>query len=258
MNEIMKITEKMLWLYTGDCWYFLIFLICAGYLFSKNKTHSEIMFLNHYMIGISFIYICPITAKIIMDYCIGKSVYWRMFWLFPMAMIVSLAVTFISSEIRGKAKKNLFILAILVLLIFSGNFMYNKEVFTKSVNTYKLPEDIFPICDMLEEHSEQDIITAVFPKELIPYVRQYDANIYLPYGRRVEEETSPSDVARKLYNEMNQENKSPEELTKLAKQNGCQYIVIRKDDIINNSLSNGDFKAVADSGNYIIYYDTTT
>lgn len=256
MNEIMEITEKMLWLYTGDCWYFLIFLVCAGYLFSKNKARSEIRFINHYMIGIGFIYICPVTAKIIMDYCIGKSVYWRMFWLLPMAMVVALAVTFIASEMDSKVHKNLFVLAILLLLIFSGNFMYSKDVFTKSVNAYKLPEDIFSVCDMIEDHAENNRITAVFPTEFLPYVRQYDANIYLPYGRRVETETSPSSDARKLFDVMNQTDKSAEELAQLAKQNGCQYIVVSKEDAVNNNLSDGDFKAVADSGNYIIYYDT--
>ena len=256
MNEIMEITQKMLWLYTGDCWYFLIFLVCAGYLFSKNKAHSEIMFVNHYMIGFSIIYICPVTAKIIMDYCIGKSVYWRMFWLLPMAMIVALAVTFIATEINSRVYKSLFIFAILLLLIFSGNFMYRKDVFTKSVNSYKLPEDIFTICDMLEEHAENDKVTAVFPTEFLPYVRQYDANIYLPYGRRVETETKPSSDARKLFDVMNQPDKSAEELTQLSKKNGCQYIVVSKDDAVNNTLSDGDFKAIADSGNYIIYFDT--
>ena len=258
MNEIMEITKNMLWLYTGDCWYFLIFLVCAGYLFSKNKTHSEIMFINHYMIGIGFIYIFPVTAKIIMDYCIGKSVYWRMFWLLPMGMIVALAVTFFAFEINSRAYRNLFISAILLLLIFSGNFMYSKDVFSKSVNSYKLPEDIFSVCDMLEEHAEKNTITAVFPTEFLPYVRQYNAEIYLPYGRRLETETSPSSDARKLFNIMNQTDKSAEELAQLAKQNGCQYIVVSKEDAVNNTLSDGDFKAIADSGNYIIYYDTAS
>lgn len=148
------------------------------------------------------------------------------------------------------------LVGIIFLLIISGDYMYNSEMFSDSPNAYKLPEDVFPICDMIEEHAQGDEIMAVFPDELVPYIRQYTGKIHLPYGRQslYGQVSFPSSDAQDLYIIMNQVSESYRELPELAIRNGCQYIVLRKEDTLNNTMAYSNFQAIGDTGDYIIYY----
>lgn len=255
MTEIIEIVRNTLWQYTGTYWFFLVFLVCAGYLLSISGNNRRIRFLVHYMIVLSIIYVCPVTAKIIMEYCIGKNVYWRMFWLLPMGLVFSLSMTFELRKIQNKVIHLCALVSLILLLIVCGDYMYSSELFFDSPNSYKLPEDVFPVCDMIEGHAQDDEIMAVFPDEFIPYIRQYTGKIHLPYGRQSlsGQIAFPSSDAEELYTIMNQQSRSEKELSELAIRNNCQYIILGKDDTRNHTMSDGIFQAIGDSGNYIIY-----
>ena len=93
MLEYTKIAIEKLLLYIGDSWQYGLFLAALLYLlFSKEEKKTKRFFVS-YTIVFLVVFFCPITAKIIMDYCIGQSVYWRMLWLLPIPLFIAVAGT---------------------------------------------------------------------------------------------------------------------------------------------------------------------
>lgn len=169
--------------YNGKGFYLYLFLGCMVLLLFLRERRKYNRYLFWYCIGGLILYWIPYTAKIIMDYAIGKTVYWRMFWLLPITFVIAyFAVSCIS-----QLKNRLFavVLAVLMLsgLAFSGRLVYNKDVFHKSTNYYKLPQTVLGVCDAMKKNADGEEIRAIVPDELISYVRQYDPSIHLIYGR---------------------------------------------------------------------------
>ena len=67
--------------YAGDGWHVVLFLPALAYILFARCDKRLKRFLAAYTVLFLFLYFCPVTAKIIMDYCIGEEVYWRMLWL---------------------------------------------------------------------------------------------------------------------------------------------------------------------------------
>ena len=59
----------------------------AWYKRKKNIKNS----LQDISILFVILYFCPVTAKIIMKYCVEEQVYWRMLWLLPIPLVLAYA-----------------------------------------------------------------------------------------------------------------------------------------------------------------------
>ena len=72
MLEYVKIAIEKLLLYLGDSWQYGVFLAALLYLlFSKEDKKTKRLFVG-YTLALLAVFFCPVTAKIIMDFCIGK------------------------------------------------------------------------------------------------------------------------------------------------------------------------------------------
>ena len=64
----------------------------------------------------------------------------------------------------------------------SGKNLYTNGGFVKAENSQKLMAETVMVCEMLEaDRQEGQIIRAAVPNEMVSELRQYDADIYLPY-----------------------------------------------------------------------------
>ncbi len=68
-------------------------------------------------------------------------------------------------------------------VMLCGTYVYDSQYITKAENPYHIPQTVVEVCDYLKENEELEYIRAVFPEELVHFVRQYDADIGMPYGR---------------------------------------------------------------------------
>lgn len=75
--------------YNGTGMHMALFFTAVLYLLLQKKDEKRYVFLGYTLL---FFIICffPLTAKIIIA-CIGKTVYWRMFWLLPTVVITAYA-----------------------------------------------------------------------------------------------------------------------------------------------------------------------
>ena len=98
------------------------------------------------------------------------------------------------------------------------------------------------------------MIRAAFPSELVHFVRQYDTDILMPFGREMV--VTQWDYYNPVYEVMEKpEVIDAEELLDATRQTSCRYIVLAKDRKINKNLTTLGLKLIETIDNYYIYED---
>ena len=156
--------------------------ICALlFLFFKEKETYKRVLLVYLPFFIIAVLLLPVTYRVVST-VIDEELYYRFFWMLPMTLVIAYAAVEVYHLYRGKYKK-LLALVLALAIIACGDFVYDNWRYAKAENIYHIPEEVVEICDLL--HTEGREVMALFPMELMQYVRQYDATICMPYGRNV-------------------------------------------------------------------------
>ena len=105
--------------------------------------------------GVFFIiYLFPVTAKIIMDFCIGELVYWRMLWLLPIPVILAYVCTRIWGRMKSRTAKGASLAVMALLLILSGKCVYGGDTpYQKAGNLFKIPPEVCWTCDLIRQNA---------------------------------------------------------------------------------------------------------
>lgn len=245
--------ERGRW-YIGEGWHFYLFLAALLFLILNRKEKDNRRWLAGYSLLFLALYFCPVTAKIIMKYCVGDLVYWRMFWLLPASAVIAYGAVQICRGQKSRAAQGLAVVCTLVLIAATGKTPYigSDAPYQKAVNMQKLPADVCQICDQITGTlKEQEKAVAVMPDELIGYVRQYDASIELAYGRR----SKLKKRRKRIHRQMNRENPNFQKLIRMLRRSGVNYLVYLADEDQNRQIESLAFERVGKAGDYIIYKD---
>lgn len=244
--------------YSGMGAQFLLFLCAMLFLAMCGKNKKLYQVLNQYTGFIIALMVFPITAIIIMEYCIGEEVYWRMFWLLPIPFVIALAGVTLRERGKNKVEKTGITAFFLLLILLSGKCVYADGTIEKSYNPEKLPKQVIEVCDTLTEDALNNGIETrrvVVPTELLSYVRQYDATILMPYGRNAIKEEGLTETREEIYEIMKLDDKKKMDFETLAedlKKEGCNYLVLNKK-VATPKLDNYGYYQVAQTESYIIY-----
>lgn len=241
--------------YQGNGFQMTIFWIALIWLALEyhHREEKEVSVIETYVIGVVVVFFCPLTAWIIMEYCIGELVYWRMLWLLPEIVIVALFFTRLYLHFKG-TKKLIALLIMVAMIIMTGNGFFRFIHLSKVDNIEKLPSATISVCDSLKEHQAMygdEQIRVIVTDELICSVRQYDATIKMPYGRAVlkGEQVHPiHEVLQDLSNQV-------EGLSELARQYGCNYLVYvaSLDDDTRSRLQSTGYELLEETNGYLIF-----
>lgn len=166
--------------YTGSGMYMLLFFLAMVFLYiwERNKEKRAILF-YYPLVALVVIY-NPLIAHIVINFIDGR-VFWRMFWLLPLTIVIAYATTVLIMYVQVKPKKFLVTIALIVILIIGGKFIYRAENYSKAQNWYKLPTETILVCDILDNNTDGEI-RVVIPAALEVSLRQYNANIKIVYG----------------------------------------------------------------------------
>ncbi|MBQ9141991.1 MAG: hypothetical protein IJX63_09405 [Lachnospiraceae bacterium] len=227
------------------------FLVCLVYLFRQEKDKGRrVLFL--YVPAILFLlFFNPLFMNVVYG-IIGEEIYYRILWLIPVTIVIAYTIGKIYGTLKGK-KAIGFLGISAVLIVVSGSCIYTNPAFAKAENLYHVPEEVREICDAIEVEGRE--VMAVFPQELISYVRQYSPMVCMPYGREVLVERWRQGTD--FYVAMEAELLNAEIISGYAKQSSCHYVIIRADKQVIGDFEDYDYVEFARVGNYIVYYDTT-
>ena len=95
-------------------------------------------------------------------------------------------------------------------------------------------------------------VWAAFPIDLVHFVRQYTTRIQMPYGR----DMLFGDwnvVPNMMYEEYKKPVMDAEELAQTATDYYCNYIVLRKDQVMKGKLEEQNIVKIGETTNYCVY-----
>jgi len=253
LEVIQSAIEKAGW-YVGESWHYLIFLLALLYLiFSRREKENRMLFVGYSFIFL-ILYFLPFTAMIIMYYCTGELVYWRMLWLLPIPMVLAYTCTKLSTRFKWGWVQGICMLVLAIVIGLTGQNLYQPGVtpYQKATNVYKLPQEVIDICDRInEDWNSSEEIKLIAPLPLGGYIRQYDANIQLLYGRR----GSMNKSKRKIYDSMQAGEPRIKKIVRYARKHGYHYFVYETDEKEDARLRELGFEPIGQYNAFIIYKD---
>lgn len=236
--------------YMGTGLIVIWFLLSLCYLFGREKRKSMRVLFVYVPIVLLALFFNPLFEKIVYQ-AAGSEIYYRILWLLPVSIVIAYGAVDVYGRLKGKMRI-MWSLVAAVLIMVSGSFIYSNSFFHKAENRYHVPRSVVDICDAIKVEGRE--VMAVFPAEMLQYVRQYSGVVCMPYGREilVEQWNHLDD----LYDIMEAETTDAAELAEMARERECVYIILRQNKSMKGSLMNYDFEVFGEMDGYIIYKDS--
>lgn len=229
------------------------YLAATLYLFFTEKRKPfRIMFVYVPLI-LLLLFFNPVITWVVY-HCIDTEIYYRILWLLPVTVVIAFATVEIYRKLQEK-KRVIFAIVTACLIMVSGSYVYRDPLFHEAENIYHVPQSVVDICDAIEVEGRE--VMAVFPEELLTYVRQYSPVVCMPYGREITVERWNYGVENPLYDAMEAEEIDAELLAKLARENKCAYIILPDDKEMIGDLNDYEFADFGQAEGYLIYKDST-
>lgn len=209
--------------YSGNGLAVGLFFLSFVYLMLAEKEKWKRMILLYTTLVTMLLFLCPIFAKVIYG-LMDEEIYYRILWLIPMTIVIAYAGIHVIGRLPKTWMKILGAVAGCVVIIVTGDYVYDNPFFSVANNRFHVPQTVADVCDdMIIEGRE---VRAVVPSEMLAYVRQYTANICMPYGRDLMVETWITD--NPLYDAMLERPVNCEKIAGLAIEQSCHYVVLHE------------------------------
>lgn len=235
--------------YMGTGLIVIWYLLSLVYLFVKEKRKPFRVLFLYVPIILLLLYFNPLFAEFVYGVA-GSEIYYRILWLLPITVVIAFTCVQIYGELQG-IKKSLWAIAAAALLMVSGKFIYDDPYFHEAENLYHVPDSVVEICNAIEVPGRE--VMAVFPIELVQYVRQYSPVICMPYGREITVERW--NHLSELCDAMEEEKTDLEQIAPLAKEAGCHFIILRQDKEVIGRVEDYHWVWFGETADYTIYRD---
>lgn len=250
MLEIVQTLLKIYRDFNGNGMLFAAFGVAIIYLWVTALEEDVRVVLLYLSAAILAVFACPLFAYVMIYHFMEEDeIYYRILWLVPIFIVIAYAAVAWVSTRKGKLRQLLSTCIIFVVIIVSGRNVYTTQPFVKADNPYQLPQAVCDIFDYIEVEDRQ--VRAVFPAEILQYVRQYSANIWMPYGREmlVDRWGNQDD----LYDEMETVTIQAETLCKELHRSDCEYVILNALKGIEGDMSLYGYTKIETIGGYDIY-----
>ncbi|MFV0528630.1 MAG: hypothetical protein ACK5MN_07945 [Lachnospiraceae bacterium] len=255
---IWKVVQSAWEKYWGESFQFIVLFACLLYILVHPKEKENRKLFVGYSGIFFFIFAFPITAYIIADYCTGRDVYWRMLWILPIPIIVAYVFTKIAGVIKNKGIQFSIVAILILVIVVTGKSVYFNGNYVRTNNPQKVLDYVAYICDLINEQREEgEEIHLATTNKMTTYIRVYDPSIYMPYGRWGHSDMTETE--QQLMLQLMSEDPNLTELTTLARQLNCNYIVMKYDtDSIITSMNALGYENMGQVEAYFIFKDTQT
>ena len=223
----------------------------------RSKTYAKI---DHaYMIGfiypliMLFVIFNPLVVGFITK--IAGDVYWRMFWLVPVPLVIAYVAADVCTKFNFDKSLHRIVTVLLMIIIIaiSGSFSYTRVGFRPHTNWFKLPDSAVAVCNILEKSSHEQV-KVVVPDSISSHIRQYDASIYMPYGRATRQNSGHSRrLITELHQQVNGENINFAQLRESMIALDCNAVVIGADKPLTDNAADSGFVLLDMTHNFLVF-----
>lgn len=235
-------------LYYGDCFFLLLAIISYMYLFLAKKDLR-----GRFLLPIAMILFCivnPVLYIVIFE----ETVYWRLFWMFPDAIIIACAMTSFIKRWKSDWMKLILVVVATAAIIINGKNMFVHGNFEIVKNWVKLSEATVSVCDTIKAMDSDPKV--LFPRSLYSEVRQYAPEIDMMYGRNADGFISwcPPECLLTIWH-MNHKEPDYNFVFKQAGRSKCDFVVLEEASAIQPEIPlQHQYEEVSRVDGYVIYY----
>ena len=240
----------------GRIWivFWLLLLISSIYLIVKESDVRMKIIFGVMPIIVVAGFLFPITKKLFVKVAGIQSAdtYYRILWIIPMYVTIAYAFTRFIASLNSTVKKCVAVCISAVIIAITGSCVYANEYVYMAENIYHLPQNVIDICDRIKPTEDEGAVRAAFTPELVYFVRQYDPNILMPYGRDYVDHNYYTGVLKLM---MEEGEMSTQELLYHTRVDLDKYIILPTDKKLDEDITNFDVKLIDTIDGYNIYED---
>ena len=169
--------------YIGNGFAVGLFVVSFVYLLFVEKDRTKRMILLYTSLVTAGLFFCPLFAAGVLRYLDGET-YYRILWLLPMTAVIAYAGVRLAAGCQKRWRKAAAGLLVCAAIVLTGDYVYDNPFFSIAENRFHVPQTVALVCDAIIVEGRE--VRAVFPDEMLLYVRQYTGNIRMPYGRETQ------------------------------------------------------------------------
>lgn len=240
-TDVIGIFQK----YMGTGLIVIWFLGALVYLLLHEKRKERRILFIWLPVILLLLYFNPLFAG---AFCsmLGSEIYFRICWLIPIVGVIAYSAVRILEGMKGKMQL-LFGAAAVFLIVISGKPVYENPLYSRAENLYHVPDSVVHICDAIVVPGRE--VMAVFPQELLLYVRQYSPFVCMPYGRN----SFGIEQKNNFFIAMEQEVMDLSVLSAFADAESCHYVVFREEKEILGEPEDYGWVLFGQTDGYVIY-----
>lgn len=200
-------------------------------------------------------FLFPVTKKVyVAAFDEGSDTYYRVLWLIPMYVTIGFALCDLVTRFGKKMWQRIALVVALAVVVLSGSLVYVNQYMSRAENLYHIPQSVIDVCDVIIPADGEARVRAVFPSEMVHFVRQYSTKILMPYGREMI--VTQWDYYNEVYEAYEKaEVIDAEALLDATRKTNCRYIILANDRKINKNLATLGLKLIGTVDKYYIYED---
>lgn len=251
MKEMIGIVFEDIILYNNKSFLMPLFLIALLFLWITEKDKRVKTVLVYLLAVIFVVFICPLYVWIGVK--IDSEIYYRVLWSFPIGVLVCYSAVKLMQRFRSAVSRALVFLLTILVICINGDLVYTNTLHFRASNAYHIPQQVIDVADALKLDNYRPI--AVLPAELLPFFRQYSADIFTPYGRNILE--PQWNFSNELYDAMegNESVYDAAEIARCARDEHCVYVVLSCAKQIEGSMEEQNYFLLNFVQGYYIYMD---
>lgn len=234
-------------LYYTDSIYLTLAVIAFIYLF----THCPELRLN-FLLPMVLI-MCVVFNPLLYHFVFKDIIYWRLFWMFPTAIIIGLAVVKMISNCNNNVIKACVLLFFCGFIVMKGTNVFQYGDFSLIQTFEKIPREVQAVCNEILSREEEP--RCVMPQTLFCDARQYSGDIILMYGRNAHGHISYiSEIENRVYEQMESETPNYDYVLRKSSEGEYNFVVTYENrPIAQEILNTYGYEAACVIEGYIIY-----
>ncbi len=253
MVNNLKLSFQTVLAFGGNGLLLLYFITALIFLLVRERDKALRKMMTEYPIAVIAIFFVPLFPYLICDVFHEGETFYRYLWLIPITAVSAYATIVFMEKIKFRWLSFAVGAVAMICVAIGGNPGYQSPVMVPAENAYQIPSQVIELCDAINVPGRE--VEALFPHELVPYIRQYTPYIKMPYG--YETLVARWGFIDELESEMIKDVSNSYMLTKLARERGCHYIILNKNHYIDESLEEYGYVEFYSSKDYTVYVDST-
>ena len=241
MGNALKVLQE----YMGTGGALILFLFAVIYLYLREKRKPRRILFVYVPILLLVLILNPLFFRLLREMDV---VYFRLFWLLPVIVEIAYCAVVICETQKGRAYAALAVVFV-TLTAALGRPVYQNPLYSPAENIYHVPDSVVHICDAIQVPGRE--VMALFPEELLLYVRQYSPVVCMPYGREV-----LTGVYDALHETACAEKVDMEQLVPLSREKSCHYLIFPQKQRFSREPSDYGWEVFLETDGYTVYRDT--